>query len=99
MPTWTAVAPSVSAAATPRPSAIPPAAMIGTSRWSANRGSSAKSRRRPFGGVGVEAAAMAACLHALGDDRVGAGVLGGERLVESGGAGEPGDAVGVQART
>ena len=38
VPTCTALAPNVSAAASPRPSAIPPAATTGTSRRSANRG-------------------------------------------------------------
>ena len=76
--------PNVSAAATLRPSAIPPVAMLGTSRWSANRGQHEEPDLDPFGGVGVEAAAAAARLHALGDDRVGAGALDGKRLVESG---------------
>ena len=43
MPTIAALAPSASAAATPRPSPIPPAAMIGTSSLSANLGRSANS--------------------------------------------------------
>ncbi len=43
VPTVTALAPSVSAAAIVRPSAMPPAATTGTSTASATAGSSAKS--------------------------------------------------------
>jgi hypothetical protein len=42
VPSIVALAPRVNAAATPRPSPIPPAAMIGKAIWSARRGTNAK---------------------------------------------------------
>jgi len=42
VPIWTALAPKVNAAAIPRPSAMPPAAIIGMESLSAKRGSNAK---------------------------------------------------------
>src|SRR5436305_1657352 len=44
----------------------------------------------------IEAAAMAARLEALRDDRIGAGILGRARLGEGRRAGEPGDAASLQ---
>ena len=97
VPTWTAVAPSVIAAATLRPSAIAPVAMIGMSRWSANRGEQGEEPTLMRSAASGSKLRDGRRFHALGDDRVGAGFLGGERVVESGGAGEPGGALVVQA--
>ena len=92
VPTCTALAPSVNAAATPRPSAIPPGSH---DRYLEVVGEPRQEREEPdvgaLGGVLVERAAMAAGLHALSDDRVRAGLLGGKRLLQRGGTGEPGD--------
>ena len=81
MPTCTALAPSISAAATPRASAMPPVATTGTLH---RVGDGRDQREEPDEvalGVGrIERAAMAARLHPLRDDHVGAGVLGGAGL-------------------
>ena len=97
MPICTALAPSVSAAATPRPSAMPPVATTGTDEPVGEpRQQGEQADGLALGRGGVEGAAMAAGLDALGDDHVGAGRLGRPRLGDRGGAGEPGDAARLQ---
>ena len=76
MPTETALAPSVSAAATPRPSPMPPAAMIGQVDVIGEPGDQRQqSDELAFGGGLVERAAMAARFESLRDDGIGAGGL------------------------
>ena len=75
MPIETALAPSVSAAAMPRPSPMPPAATIGTSQVIGEaRHEREETDGLPLGRGRVERAAMAAGLEALRHDDVGAGL-------------------------
>src|SRR5437879_933907 len=74
VPNCTALAPSMKAAAAVRPSAMPPAAMTGTLTASTTCGSSENPRLHANIDAG-ERRAMAACLAALGDDRINAAPL------------------------
>jgi hypothetical protein len=66
------LAPKVKAAAIPRPSPIPPVAMIGTDSLSANRGQeSEKPHGSMLGGRGIKCTAVAAGLRTLRHDGVG----------------------------
>ena len=72
VPSWTALAPSVKAAAIPRASPIAPAAITGTRDRIGDLRKQRKQAHR-FGRVGAEeAAGVAARLEALGDDGIGA---------------------------
>ena len=72
MPIWTPLAPSTNAAAIPRPSAMPPAAITGTSTASTTCGTSAIVPTWLSTVGAQEHAPVAARLGALGDDRVAA---------------------------
>jgi hypothetical protein len=90
VPSAAALAPRVNAAATPRPSPIPPAAMIGRSMRSAIRGSSAnRPTPLPFRRCLIERSPMPTGLIPLRDDRVRAGLAGDLRLRHGRGGGEP----------
>ena len=81
MPICTPAAPSANAAAMPRASAMPPAAITGTFTASTICGTSANVPSCRGDVVGQEHAAMAAGLGALRDDRVDAALLQPARLV------------------
>ena len=82
MPSWTALAPSMKAAAMPRPSPIPPAAITGT-RDRVDDLRQEREQADRFGRVGAEeAAGVAAGLEALGDDRVDAALLEPARFLD-----------------
>ena len=80
MPIWAALAPSARAAATPRPSMIPPAAITGRSTAASTVATSGQGPDQARLDLGQEVAAMAAGLDALGADPVGAGLGPGPRL-------------------
>lgn len=90
VPICTALAPRASAAATPRPSAIPPAAMTGTRRWSTRRGSSVNSPTDVRSAVsGSNAPRCPPASIPWATIASAPGLLGGQRLGQRGGAGEP----------
>jgi hypothetical protein len=97
-PICAAEAPSSKAAATPRASAMPPIAITGKlHRVDHRRQQREQTDLRRLGHSGVERAAMAARFHALRDDRVGAGGLGGFCLGDRRDGGEPSDPLGLRA--
>ena len=100
VPSCTALAPRVSAAAMPRPSMMPPAATTGDAHRVPPPAGSRDKESRPgsLGGGILEGAAMAARLGALRHHGIGAGGLGGAGLGDGGGVADPGDAARLQPR-
>ena len=97
VPICAAEAPSISAAAMPRASAMPPVATTGTRTASTTAGSRANRPTSSACACSDRGAAMAAGLHALRHDHLGARSLRGPCLGHGGDIGEPGDALGLQA--
>ena len=75
MPSWTALAPRSNAAAIPRPSAIPPAAITGTADRIGNLRHQREQRQRLGRVAAKEPPGMAAGLAALRDHRIDPALL------------------------
>ena len=73
VPSWAAAAPAASTAATPRPVAMPPVATSGRSVTAPHELEQREQARRRRARASSNGAAVAAGLHALHHERVGAG--------------------------